>query len=313
QLFGRPLLGPDGQPLQKDDEPSQKTSGGKSPSGDPKKPLYPAKRNSKYRLDRRLTAESFATSYNNFYEFTFGKTRARTLAQRMKTSPWKIEISGLVKKPMTIDVDQLMRKVPLEERLYRFRCVEAWAMAVPWTGFPLRALLELVEPLRSAKYVRFETFNKPDWGQGFLYKEYPWPYHEALTIDEASNELALMATGLYGKPLPKQNGAPIRLVVPWKYGFKSIKSIVKIELVEKKPETFWNTVIPEEYGFEANVNPDVPHPRWSQAFETLIDSGKRVETQLYNGYADQVAHLYQKGPAKAKAKAQAKKPESKQG
>ena len=182
----------------------------------------------------------------------------------------------------------------LEERVYRFRCVEAWAMIVPWTGFPLSKLLELVKPTAEAKFVRFETFYRPTQAPGFADTNYPWPYTEGLRLEEAMNPLALLATGIYGKPLPKQHGAPIRLVVPWKYGYKSIKSIVKIDLVAKQPATLWETLLPSEYPFESNVDPAVPHPRWSQATERLIDSGDRVRTQPYNGYGSYVAKLYGK-------------------
>ncbi len=257
----------------------------------PSKP-YPAQRNAKYKLDRQLTDEEVATSYNNFYEFAFDKRRPKRLAQRMVTSPWNVKIGGLVERPVTLDVDDLIHRFPLEERLYRFRCVEAWAMAVPWTGFPLKKLLEYVKPSSDAKFVRFVTFLNRQWGPGFSDTGYPWPYHEGLTIEEATNDLTLLVTGLYGKPLPKQNGAPVRVIVPWKYGFKSIKSIVEIQVLKERPKTFWNTVIPHEYDFQANVNPKVPHPRWSQAQETLIGSGERVPTQLYNGYQDSVAGLY---------------------
>jgi sulfoxide reductase catalytic subunit YedY len=254
--------------------------------------LYPAQRNPKFALDRQLTSEKHVTHYNNFYEFSFSKSRVASLAQTMETSPWKVEVAGLVRKPVTLDAGELARKFPLEERLYRFRCVEAWAIAVPWTGFPLRHLLDEVQPLAAAKYVRFVTFQRPEWAPGLRDEEYPWPYHEGLTIQEAANELTLLVTGLYGKPLPKQNGAPVRLIVPWKYGFKSIKSVVRIELVEKQPPTFWSAVIPQEYDFWANVDPKVPHPRWSQAHERLIDTGETVPTQIYNGYGEYVARLY---------------------
>ena len=259
---------------------------------------YPPKRNEKYVLDRPLTPEKFAISYNNFYEFSFNKQLVRLYAEKLVTEPWSVEVGGLVAKPQRFEVTDLIKKLGIEERLYRFRCVEAWAMAVPWVGFPLSKLLDLVEPLGSAKYVRFVSFNKPEWGPGFADTAYPWPYFEGLTMAEATNELTLMTTGLYGKPLPKQNGAPLRLIVPWKYGFKSAKSIVKIELTEKRPSTFWNQVLPQEYGFDANVEPDVPHPRWSQASERMIDTGQRRKSQLYNGYGEYVAKLYKRGASK---------------
>jgi sulfoxide reductase catalytic subunit YedY len=254
--------------------------------------LYPAKRNKEYKLDRPLTPELNATSYNNFYEFSYTKDAVRFFARKLEPSPWSVEVTGAVAKPTKFDLDDLLRKVTLEERLYRFRCVEAWAMAVPWTGFPLSKLLDLVEPKSSAKYVRFLTFLKPEWAPNQRSQDWPWPYYEALTMAEARNELTLLATGLYGKPMPKQNGAPIRLVVPWKYGFKSIKSIVRIEVTEKQPATFWNTAAPNEYGFLANVNPKKPHPRWSQAQERMIDTGETRPTLPYNGYEELVAGMY---------------------
>jgi sulfoxide reductase catalytic subunit YedY len=289
-IGGLSCLGAPAWPRPGEDEELTEKPAGAGSAAAPK--LYPAKRNPKYTLGRRLTPPKFVTTYNNFYEFSFEKGPPALLAQRMVTSPWEIEVAGLVKKELRFDLDDLLRKLPLEERLYRFRCVEAWAMAVPWTGIPMKKFLDLVEPLGSAKFVRFVTFLKPEWGPGFADTEYPWPYHEALAIEEAANELTLLVTGLYGKPLPKQNGAPIRLIVPWKYGFKSIKSIVRVELVEQQPATFWNTVLPDEYDFRANVNPKVPHPRWSQAQERLIDTGEIVPTKLYNGYEAQVAGLY---------------------
>ncbi|MFQ5425326.1 MAG: protein-methionine-sulfoxide reductase catalytic subunit MsrP, partial [Phycisphaerae bacterium] len=222
--------------------------------------LYPAKRNAKYTLDRKLSRRDSALRYVNYYEFdASNKSAAVRLAQKLVTYPWSVEVSGLVRHPKRFDVDDLVRRFPLEERLYRHRCVETWAMAVPWTGFPLRLLLDAVEPLPQAKYVRFVSFLRPKQAPGQQSgSTYPWPYHEGLRLDEARNELALLATGIYGQPLPKQNGAPIRLVVPWKYGYKSIKAIERIELVAQRPPTFWNSVSPVEYGFESNVNPKVP-------------------------------------------------------
>ncbi|MFQ5883027.1 MAG: protein-methionine-sulfoxide reductase catalytic subunit MsrP [Candidatus Methylomirabilales bacterium] len=252
---------------------------------------YPAPRNPRFTLDRPLTPERVAATYNNFYEFSSGK-KLWNLSARLTTHPWQVEVAGLVAKPRTYDVDALIRQMPLEERLYRFRCVEAWAMVVPWTGFPLRALIKLVEPLSSARYVRFTTFYRPTEAPRQRYRDYPWPYTEGLTMAEAMNELTLVATGIYGHPLPKQHGAPLRLVTPWKYGFKSIKSIVRIEFTTEQPATFWNTLLPHEYDFWANVNPAVPHPRWSQAQERMIDTGEYRPTLLYNGYGEQVAHLY---------------------
>jgi len=255
--------------------------------------LYPAARNPSFTLDRPMTDETVAGRFNNFYEFSLGKEAVWKLMDQFVTRPWEIEVAGLVEKAGVYDVDDLIRRMPLEERLYRFRCVEAWAMAVPWTGFPMRALVDYVRPRSSAEFVRLVTFLNPDQAPGQkTYGGYPWPYFEGLTMAEATNELTLLVTGIYGHELPKQHGAPIRLIVPWKYGFKSIKSIVRIEFTDEQPGTFWNTLAPSEYDFWANVNPEVPHPRWSQAMETLIGTGERRPTLLYNGYGDYVAHLY---------------------
>ncbi len=257
------------------------------------KGLYPARREPRYALDRPLTDEAIAGRYNNFYEFTPDKEGVAALSSRFPFHPWTVEVAGLVRKPRTYDIDELVRTLPLEERLYRHRCVEAWAMAVPWTGFPMKALIDRVEPLSSARFVRLVSFKKPELAVGQAMQPwYPWPYYEGLTMAEATNELTMLATGIYGHPLPPQHGAPIRLVVPWKYGFKSIKSIVRLEFVASRPPTFWNDTAPAEYDFVANVDPAVPHPRWSQAAERLIDTGRRVPTQLYNGYGAHVAHLY---------------------
>lgn len=256
------------------------------------KTIYPAKQNPKFTLDRPLTSESVAAGYNNFYEFTEDKEGVRRLAQKLEIRPWTVEVTGLVHKPRTFDVDDLLKTMPIEERLYRLRCVEAWAMAVPWTGFPLKALLDEVQPLGKASHVAMTTFYKPLTARGQFAFWYPWPYTEGLTLQEAMNELTFMAVGIYGHPLPKQHGAPLRLVVPWKYGYKSIKSIVKIELLDYQPATFWNTAQGLEYDFLANVNPNIPHPRWSQAREKMIGTGKVRPTQIYNGYGEYVAHLY---------------------
>jgi len=254
--------------------------------------LYPAKRDERFTLDRPLTDEAVAARYNNFYEFSANKQRVCRLVEPFQTRPWAIEVTGLVKKPQTLDIDDLVRRMPLEERLYRHRCVEAWAMAVPWTGFPLKAFIDLVEPLSSAKYMRMVTFNNPEQAVGMADDTYPWPYFEGLTMAEATNDLALFVTGIYGHELTKQHGAPIRLVTPWKYGYKSIKSIVRVEFTDKQPSTFWSTLVPPEYDFWANVNPAVPHPRWSQESERLIGTGDRRQTLLYNGYGEFVANLY---------------------
>lgn len=256
--------------------------------------LLNAPRNPAFTLDRPLTDEAVAARYNNFYEFSSGKEEVWRLVDRFETKPWQVEVTGLVKNPKIYDIDELIRTMPLEERLYRFRCVEAWAMAVPWTGFPMKVLIDHVEPLSSARYVRMVTFLRPDQAPGFKTQPwYPWPYFEGLTMEEATNPLTLLAVGIYGHELPKQHGAPVRLVVPWKYGFKSIKSIVRIEFTDTQPATFWNAVAPDEYDFRANVNPAVPHPRWSQATERIIGTGERRPTLPYNGYGEYVAHLYQ--------------------
>ncbi|MDF1514619.1 MAG: protein-methionine-sulfoxide reductase catalytic subunit MsrP [Anaerolineae bacterium] len=241
-------------------------------------------------LDLVLTSYEAVTGYNNFYEFSYSKEQVAELAKDYVTSPWSIQVGGLVNKPQTFDLDDL-RNFEQEERIYRMRCVEAWSMVIPWFGFPLAKLLAAVDPTSEAKYVLFETDLNKEAMPGIT-GSLPYPYTEGLRLDEAMHNLTLMATGLYGKDLLPQNGAPVRLVVPWKYGFKSLKSIVRIELVSYKPATFWTTSGPTEYGFWANVNPEVGHPRWSQATERRIGENKRVETLFFNGYADEVAHLY---------------------
>ncbi len=255
---------------------------------DPSAGLYPAKRNPAYTLDRDITPEKYNLNYNNFYEFSTSK---KIDASALKTRPWTVKLDGMVEKEQTVDIDTLIKTMGLEERLYRHRCVEAWSMAIPWTGFPLKKLVEFAKPLSSAKYVRFETFLDKKMAPGqrsFM----PWPYVEGLTMAEAMNDLAFIATGAYGKPLAKVQGAPIRLATPWKYGFKSAKSIVRVSFVDKRPDTFWETLGPDEYGFWANVNPDVPHPRWSQAKETFLNDGQLRPTLIYNGYGAEVAGLY---------------------
>lgn len=255
--------------------------------------LYPAKRNASYKLDREITPEWAATSYNNFYEFTLDKQRVKDLVGKFTIDPWTVEVGGLVNNPKKYDLDDLLRRFPLEERLYRMRCVEAWSMAVPWTGFPFSALIREVDPKPQAKYLRMVTAHRPSQMPGIAQqRHYPWPYFEALRLDEAMNELALLVTGIYGKRLPKQNGAPIRLITPWKYGLKSIKSIVKIEFTARRPPTLWNQVGGLEYGWYSNVNPQRAHPRWSQASEKVIPTGNRRPTLLYNGYEENVAGLY---------------------
>ncbi|MCC6393448.1 MAG: protein-methionine-sulfoxide reductase catalytic subunit MsrP [Bryobacterales bacterium] len=259
-----------------------------------KRPLYPAKRNPEFTLDRPITEEWATTGYNNFYEFDpQDKQAVKDKVGSFVISPWKVEVTGLVHKPKTFDLDDLLDMFPIEERLYRMRCVEAWSMAVPWTGFPFSNLVKLVEPKAEAKYVRFWSASKPKEMPGMRSTPwYPWPYFEGLRMDEAMNPLTMMVTGLYGKPLPKQNGAPVRIVTPWKYGYKSPKSIVKIEFVTKEPPTFWNKLQSSEYGFYSNVNPHKPHPRWSQASEKVIPNMERRPTLLYNGYEKYVAGLY---------------------
>ncbi len=259
---------------------------------DPSAVLYPVARNLRYKLDRSLTDEEQVTTYNNYYEFGSSKNvwkKALALAIR----PWIVKIDGLVEQPMEIGVDDLLAKMPLEERLYRHRCVEAWSMAVPWSGFPLKALVDLARPLADAKYLKMFTFENSTVARGQRATWYPWPYVEGLTLAEASNELAFIATGLYGKPMPKQNGAPLRLAVPWKYGFKSIKGIVRFEFTAERPKSFWEEIQATEYGFWANVNPEVSHPRWSQASERVLGTNDRVPTLLYNGYGEYVAELYE--------------------
>jgi len=232
------------------------------------------------------------TNYNNYYEFTTDKQAVARLAADFPTSPWDVQVYGLVHNPKTYSVDDLVKKFQPEERIYRLRCVEAWSMVIPWVGFPLARLLEEVQPTSDARYVRFESVFKPEDMPGQRFSLYPWPYQEGLRLDEALHDLTILATGLYGGELPPQNGGGIRLVVPWKYGFKSIKAVVKIELVSEQPATLWSSIAPNEYGFYANVNPEVDHPRWSQASERRIGELGRRKTQLFNGYAEQVAHLY---------------------
>ncbi|MCC7045812.1 MAG: protein-methionine-sulfoxide reductase catalytic subunit MsrP [Alphaproteobacteria bacterium] len=258
---------------------------------DPSAGLYPAKRNPAYTVKMPLTPEDIATKYNNFYEYGSHKQIAAA-AQELKTRPWTVKIDGMVEKPMDVGIDDLLKAMPLEERLYRHRCVEAWSMKVPWSGFPLKALVDYAKPLGSAKYVEMYTFVDVKMAPGQRSFWYPWPYVDGLTMAEATNELAFIATGLYGKPIHKQNGAPLRLAVPWKYGFKSVKSIVRFNFTDKRPKGFWEQLQASEYGFWANVNPEVPHPRWSQAQETDIGTQEKIPTQLFNGYAEQVAGLY---------------------
>jgi sulfoxide reductase catalytic subunit YedY len=253
---------------------------------------FSAPRNPRFaKMDRPLTDEADAARYCNFYEFSSTKEVWRYV-EPFQPLPWKLEVTGLVSRPTTFDLDDLLQQFSLEERVYRHRCVEAWAMAVPWTGFPLAALVKHVEPLEEARFLRFVSFHRPGEASRQNSRYEPWPYNEGLTLAEATNELAFLATGMYGHALLKQHGAPVRLVVPWKYGFKSAKSIVRIELTAEQPATFWNTISPHEYDFSANVNPAVPHPRWSQEREHMLGTGEVRPTQPYNGYGEWVAGLY---------------------
>ncbi|MCX7374349.1 MAG: protein-methionine-sulfoxide reductase catalytic subunit MsrP [Alphaproteobacteria bacterium] len=255
-------------------------------------PLPAHTRNESFQGGRPLTAEREATTYNNFYEFGSHKGIWRD-AQRMPRRPWRLQVNGLVENPREFEIDDLIRLMPIEERIYRLRCVEAWAMTVPWTGFPLKALLDVVRPMGSARYLAFQTAQLPAVMPGLRQTWFPWPHMEACTIAEAQNDLTFMPIGMYGQPLPQQNGGPLRVVFPWKYGFKSGKSIVRITVQEQRPATFWGTVQPQEYGFWANVNPAVAHPRWSQATERLLGSNERVPTTIWNGYGEWVAGMYQ--------------------
>jgi sulfoxide reductase catalytic subunit YedY len=258
---------------------------------DPSAGLYPAKRTDKFGVPAPMTAEKLATTYNNFYEFGTDKSIWRD-AQKLEVRPWTIKVSGMVEKPFEIGIDDLLAKVQLEERVYRHRCVETWSMIVPWSGFPMRSLVELCKPTSGAKFVVMKTLSKPAVMREQRDPLYPWPYTEGLAMDEAMNDLTFIATGLYGKPIHKQNGAPLRLVAPWKYGFKNVKSIVSVEFSDKRPVSFWEKLQASEYGFWANVNPQVPHPRWSQATEKPLGSDERIPTLLYNGYGEFVAGLY---------------------
>lgn len=240
-----------------------------------------------------ITPESIVTGYNNFYEFSPNKESVRRFAQNLRTDGWTIKVGGLVQKPRVIDVEKLIRGMPLEERIYRLRCVEAWSCVIPWRGFPLRALIKSLDPLSTTRFVKFTTFLSPNEAAGQKQRFWePWPYTEGLSLKEAKHDLSFLATGIYGHSLPKQNGAPIRLVVPWKYGFKSIKSIVAIEFTRDMPQTFWQSVSPLEYDFWADVRPDIPYARWHQESEYVLGKEEKVMTRLYNGYAEQVAGLY---------------------
>jgi sulfoxide reductase catalytic subunit YedY len=243
-------------------------------------------------LGNPLTEFDAITNFNNYYEFSTDKEDVAKLSAGFTTSPWQVAVGGMVRNPKTYDVDDLVSSFTQEERIYRLRCVEAWSMVIPWTGFSLKHLLDEVEPTSDAKYVRFETIYDPDRMPGQKSPWYTWPYVEGLRLDEAYHDLAILATGVYGNPLLPQNGAPIRIVVPWKYGFKSIKSIVKIDLVSEMPVSLWMDAAPDEYGFYANVNPNVDHPRWSQSTERRIGERGRIPTLMFNGYEEEVAPLY---------------------
>ncbi len=245
-----------------------------------------------YSINETLTPLEAITNYNNFYEFDTSKSGVAYAAKGFVSRPWAVSVEGLVNKPKVFDLDELL-KLPLEERVYRLRCVEGWSMVIPWIGFPLNKLLERVEPTAQARYVAFQTLHDPDRMPNQRTGVLDWPYVEGLRLDEAMHPLTIMATGLYGETLPPQDGAPVRLVVPWKYGFKSIKSVVKITLIADEPPATWNIQAPDEYGFYSNVNPTVPHPRWSQATERRIGEYGRRDTLLFNGYAEQVAQLYE--------------------
>lgn len=250
---------------------------------------------SKYSVDLEPNTLEDISSYNNFYEFGTGKTDPVKYASQLTIDPWSVEIGGMVDRPGTYGLEDILKKVTLEERIYRFRCVETWSMVVPWVGFELNQLLDLAGVQGSAKYVAFETLFRPEEMPGQKTVSLEWPYREGLRLDEALHPLTIMATGIYDEPMPKQNGAPLRLVVPWKYGYKSIKSIVRVTLTDKEPQTTWNMLQPNEYGFYSNVNPEVSHPRWSQAYEKPIGGGlfaKRQETLKFNGYQEEVAGLY---------------------
>ena len=275
------------------------TPGGEAEAVQPPPPGPPlaATRHDALSLKEAPTKWEAATTYNNFYEFGVNKDDPAREAHRLRTRPWTVQVDGLVRKPKTFDIDELLRLFPLEERVYALRCVEAWSMVIPWIGFPLASLLKRVEPTGQAKYVEFTTLHDPEQFPAqrkglFNFSGLDWPYVEGLRLDEALHPLALVTVGMYGRVLPNTNGAPIRVVVPWKYGFKSAKSLVRIRLVSEQPQTAWNKAASQEYGFYSNVNPDVSHPRWSQATERRIGEFRRRPTLMFNGYADQVAHLY---------------------
>ncbi len=268
------------------------------PPAPPKARVSPAQARSGFRTSEEPTRYQDITTYNNFYEYGTGKTDPSRAARTLRTSPWTVAVGGACARPGTLSLDDLVKRLAPQERVYRLRCVEGWSMVIPWLGVPLGEVLKHFQPTSKAKYVAFTTLADPRQMPGISYRSINWPYREGLRIDEAMHPLTILATGLYGKPLPQQNGAPLRLVVPWKYGFKSIKSIVAIDFVEKRPPTAWNDLQPDEYGFFSNVNPNVDHPRWSQKTERRIAGttsklfAERIQTRLFNGYAEQVAGLY---------------------
>ena len=264
----------------------------KTPGGAPG--ALNAPRNPKFKAEGRdISPESVTAGFNNYYEFTLDKRRVGELAARFESRPWQIEVRGLVEKPLKFDVDDLLKRFPLEERVYRMRCVEAWSVVVPWIGFPMAKFVEWAKPTAKAKYVRMVSFLRPGQCPGQREQAwYPWPYFEGLRLDEATNEVAFLVVGSYGKILPNQNGSPLRLATPWKYGYKSIKAITQFEFTAHEPPTFWHTLVPNEYDFLSNVNPTKPHPRWSQATEEDVTTRKRIPTLPYNGYGGSVAHLY---------------------
>ncbi len=269
---------------------------GKKPAASPEETLQQplkAERNPKYTVERPITSEHVATHVNNYYEFSEAKNQVWKLAEAFQPHPWQIEIKGLVEKPRKLDVEEIIRQMPLEERVYRHRCVEAWSMVVPWVGFPMKKFVQWCAPLSKAHYLRMVSFFRPNQAVGQARSNwYPWPYFDGLTLEEATNELTMLVVGMYGKTLPPQNGAPLRLITPWKYGYKGIKGIVRFEFTEKQPPCFWNVVVANEYDFWANVNPQKPHPRWSQASEVVVETGERIPSLPYNGYGKYVAHLY---------------------
>ena len=260
-------------------------------AADPSAHLYPAPRNENFKLDRALTPEDVNARYNNFYEFGTTKNIVAA-AQRLQIRPWTIKVDGLVEKEREIGIDDLLKAVQLEERLYRMRCVEAWSMTVPWSGFAMKQLVDLAKPTSGAKFIRIETFMDPKIAPGQRQVWYPWPYVDGCTIEEARNDLAFMVTGAYGKPLGNQFGAPLRVHMPWKYGFKAVKSIRRITFTNERPVSFWEKAQASEYGFWGNVNPAIAHPRWSQATEEVLGEGRRVPTLIWNGYGEFVADMY---------------------